>query len=176
MQLRQTKILAKSAMVATLTTALLAIGSTIRYFDLGFNVIAGMILWCFVLEYGRKYGALVYATTSVLGLILFPYKFTAFCYLMVFGLYSLVRPSLEKIRSHALRWVVKLAVVNICVVSLFYLYILLFMTNYFANSIAFALMILSCNIAFIIYDSLLVRIVDVYERRVRTVLCRAKLL
>ena len=176
MQLLQTKLLAKSALVATLTTVLLAIGSMIRYFDLGFNVIAGMILWCFVLEYGRKYGALVYAATSILGLILFPYKFTAFCYLMVFGLYSLAKPSLEKIRSSMLRWIVKLAIVNTCVVSLFYLYILLFMTNYFANSIAFAIMILSCNIAFVVYDRLLVRVVDVYERRVRSVLSRVKLL
>ena len=63
-------------------------------------------------EYGPKYALLLYATVSILSVLLVPELELAFFYVFVIGYYPVLRQQLAHIKSALLRWVIKLAVFN----------------------------------------------------------------
>ena len=63
-------------------------------------------------EYGPKYALLLYATVSILSVLLVPELELAFFYVFVIGYYPVLRQQLARIKSTLLRWVIKFAVFN----------------------------------------------------------------
>mgnify|MGYP006883007624 CR=1 FL=1 len=58
-------------------------------------------------EYGPKYALLLYATVSILSVLLVPELELAFFYVFVIGYYPVLRQQLARIKSTLLRWVIK---------------------------------------------------------------------
>lgn len=108
---KKTKIIAESGMLSALSVVVLLLGAVIDVLDLSSAVLAGFCVLAMRVRYGRTGAAAVYGTSAVLAFLLLPNKVPAVLYIFYGGLYPLVKPEIERIKSRALQWVLKLAFV-----------------------------------------------------------------
>lgn len=81
--------------------------------EISLAALAGIVSIPVVIEFGRKYGLAVYATVSVLALILIPTLEGKALYIAFFGYYPVLKAALECRRMPRIaEWGVKLAVFN----------------------------------------------------------------
>lgn len=107
--MKKTRIIAESGMLSALSTVLLLLGSVIDVLDLSCAVLAGFCVLMMRIRHGRIGAAAVYFTSSALALLLLPNKVPAVLYVFYGGLYPLVKPEIERLKSRALQWVIKIA-------------------------------------------------------------------
>ena len=67
-------------------------------------VIASLFSIIAVIEYGKSAPWLVFATTSVLALIILPQNSSAWMYVLFFGYYAIIKEKLER-RNKVVSWV-----------------------------------------------------------------------
>ncbi len=75
---------------------------------MGVAAVAGLCPVFGVLLIGRSSGYLVWGASSVLALVLLPDKGIALCYLLLFGLYPVVKSKFEGFSSFIIQWLCKL--------------------------------------------------------------------
>ena len=139
--------------------------------------IAGVVLMPLVVEWGARFGFTVYAAVSVLALIMAPDKEAALLFVAFFGHYPIIKALAEKhIRQLSIRWCVKFAVFNVCVVAAYALLIWVFafpMDGFEVFGIsALWLLLLFGNVVFWLYDVALTRVITLYIYRLRNHLMR----
>ena len=91
-----------------------AIAPFMTYF---FPMLSGLLIYAVALECGKKTGIAAYISVSALLLILSPEKESAFMFAFFFGYYPILSVSLDRLKSKALRWVIRAAVFNISMVA-----------------------------------------------------------
>jgi hypothetical protein len=86
--------------------------------------IASCIIIISVLTIGIKYSIIVYAATSILSIFLLGAKWNVWAYIILFGSYGFVKYDIEKLNTLVLEIILKLAFFNVCVIAIYYLFIL----------------------------------------------------
>lgn len=95
--------------------------------EISLAALAGIIGIPVVVEFGRKYGLAVYATVSVLALLLIPTLEGKSLYIAFFGYYPVLKSALETRRLPRLtEWGIKLAIFNIAVIAAYFLMLTVF--------------------------------------------------
>ena len=85
--------------------------------EISLAALAGIVGIPIVIEFGRKYGLAVYATVSVLSLLLIPTLEGKALYIAFFGYYPVLKSALETRRLPRLaEWGVKLVIFNVAVI------------------------------------------------------------
>ena len=162
-----TRQLTVCAMLVALGVVLLWIGSVLEVAELSMAVIASLLCIFAVIEYGGTAPWLVFAATSVLSLLLLPNKGVALTYAVFFGYYPILKEKLEK-RPRVIAWVLKELIFHAALVVLFIAWKLLFLPTVSAlTPTLLVLLLLLCEVVFILYDIALTRLISLYLFRIR---------
>lgn len=108
---KKTKIIAESGMLSALSVVVLLLGAVVDVLDLSSAVLAGFCVLAMRVRHGRTGALAVYGTSAVLAFLLLPNKVPAVLYIFYGGLYPLVKPEIERIKSRVLQWILKVAFV-----------------------------------------------------------------
>ena len=103
--MKSTKKLTISASAVAITVVLLMLSSVLGLMELCVGAIASLVVVLIYIEVGGAYPWLVWAVTSTLSILLLPTKTMGVLYLMLFGLYPMLKAYIERIRSRSL-WVI----------------------------------------------------------------------
>ena len=89
---------------------------------IAFMISASIVMGICLLRYKGPTAALVYVTVSILGIFIIPNKLVAWMYVIVIGIYPIIKYYIEKFKNIIVEYVLKFIVWNI---HLFFLYIIL---------------------------------------------------
>lgn len=95
--------------IAGLETVILALSSVFTAIDLTLAAITVFFTLFLLWEYGKGSALGVYIAVSVLSLVLLGNKFTAVCYLFMFGPYPILKAVFERAKGGFLPWLIKIA-------------------------------------------------------------------
>ena len=109
-------MLAVSAVLSALGVVIMLLGTVISVLDLTMVAIASIFIFFAVLEMGSPYQYLIYATTSLLSVLLLPDKFSAILYMMFGGIYPILKQKLERLAG-VVSWIIKAVYFNAVIVA-----------------------------------------------------------
>lgn len=180
---KKTKQLTTSAVIAAIGVAILFIGSLIESLDLSMAAIASFFCVFAVIEIGGMYPWLIFAVTGILSVVLMPYSMGGWFYLLFFGYYPIIKEKIERLNK-MFSWVIKMLVLNlalaICILAAYFLFfggsgdkdLLDAFTLIFGDGETGEIMAIFTyalvNVAFIIYDIALTRLITLYLRKLRS--------
>ena len=178
----KTKKMTVGAVLSALGVVILFIGSMLETLDLSMAALASFLCVLAVIELGGAYPFMIYAVTGILSVILMPYKMSGWFYVLFFGYYPIIKEKLERLKK-PIAWLIKLAVLNgaiwICITIAYFLFlgpqqsktIIDMFYSFFGDASlgsVFAIgMYLLVNVAFVVYDIALTRLISVYLFRLR---------
>lgn len=155
------------AMLSALGVVMLYIGSLIQVMDLSMAVIASICCIFAVIEYGKSAPWLVFATTSVLSLILLPQKAPAVIYICFFGYYPIIKEKLERL-AKPVSWVLKEVVFNVALAIMMLLSRFVFVSADAEPLYIYIATVVLAEIAFPLYDVALTRVISFYVYKIRS--------
>lgn len=150
-----------------LAVVMLYMAAILPTMRLALVVIAGLFTAVAILECGVGAGIMVFAATSILGLIISPLRGNVLAYFLFFGHYPILKGLLEKLRPIYLEWALKIILFNICFTIAFLLYKAGFLSSVILPDIAVLLLYVVANIIFLIYDLGFSRLISLYFDRFR---------
>lgn len=110
---RKTRLIAASAMLSALGVVLIAAATLLDVLDLTMAALASLLTVFAVIEIGQFYPWLIFAVTSILSLVLLPRNSGAYCYLLFFGYYPIIKSVFERKLPKPLAWLCKFLVFNL---------------------------------------------------------------
>ena len=164
----QTKKVTLSAMMVALGTVFMIIGATIEVLDLTVCALASLLVVFIYLEIGSYYPWLVWICTSLATALLYTGSIVWVEYLLVFGVYPLIKSYIERLPKWS--WlIVKLVYVNAVIWLLFAACELIFGVPFFQEStlIMTIVVYVLMNVAFIAYDYFITVMVRFYYDKLR---------
>ena len=129
-------------------------------------------------EYRQKTAFTLYAAVSFLEIMLVPEQEMVFMFIFVYGFYTVIKFSIDRIKNKAARFAAKFAYINISLIISYGLLLIVFpvaaLVNEFKGyTLAFtALLIAMFNLVFFLYDKMLERLLMIYVYRLRNKLFR----
>lgn len=166
--MKKSKIIALSAIFAALGTVILFFGSATSVLDISCAAIASLLIMLANIELGGIYPFLIYAVTSVLSALLLPDKFGAVVYILIIGWYPLVKRVIERKLNKTLSWIVKLVIFNAALVLIFLAARFVLAENEFNTLWLMIGGAAISNLAFVLFDIALTRLVTLYLFKYRT--------
>lgn len=146
--------------------------------------VAGLLMIAAVLRYGRKYALLAFVAVSVLAAIILPVKSVAMAYILLLGIYPIVKSLFEGLKLHVItQFVIKLVYFN--GVSFFGIWLLRILGFLSANTIELAggfaenlklsvsssflaaIGLVAINVIFILYDVGLTSLIYSFSSRIK---------
>ncbi len=172
--MKQTKKLTVSAMTVALGVLFMTLGAVLSVLDLSCAVLASLLVSFIYIEIGSPYTWLVWLATSLISFLLFPGSFMWLVYLSVFGIYPILKGYIERL-PRTLWLVLKLVFLNAMMALLVLFSEVLVGQSFFGDvsdipfdpMIVYAILWVLLNVAFILYDRLIVVLVVFYERKIR---------
>ncbi len=166
--MRQTKKITVSAMMVALGTVFMVIGAFIDVLDLTVCALASLLVVFVYIEIGSPYTWLVWLSTSLATFVCFPGKAVWIEYLLIFGVYPLIKAYVERLPR--ILWLpIKLVFINGVIWALIFLVELVVGVPFIAYDklwLKIAVYLLM-NVAFIAYDLFITVCVRVYFERLR---------
>lgn len=166
--MRKTKRLTLSAMMVALSVAMMTLGAVVDVLDLSACAFASLVMVFCYIEIGSPYTFLVWACTTVISALVFPASLVWFEYLLVFGIYPLLKAYIER-TPRAFWWPIKLVYINGVIWLLIFFVDLIFGTPFLEGDTIIwkALTYLLINVAFVAYDFFITIMVRFYFDRLR---------
>ena len=159
--MKNSRILALSALLSALGVVLLFVGSASQILDLSCAALASMIVLYAVIEMGGAWPYLIYAVTSLISILILPDKFAALIYLLFAGYYPILKKAIEKIRKLIPEWIIKIVVFNAALTGV--IWASKEILGLPDEEIAFKWIVyLVCNAVFVVFDLALTRIITAY--------------
>ena len=172
--MRSTKKLTIRASLVALGVLFMTLGAFISALDLTTAVLASLLVAFAYLELGSPYTWLIWLATALLSFIFFPGSFMWLTYLLVYGVYPILKGYIEKL-PRPLWVIVKLVFVNISMTVMLLFSEALIGQSFFGDvsdipfdpRVVYVLMWVLLNAAFLLYDRLIVVMVVWYNSRLR---------
>ena len=136
-------------------------------------MVAGGLLIVPSIEFGSRTALTTYAATGILSLILPADKEAALFYILLFGIYPIIKKGFEKIKKPWLEYTVKFAYFNAVAALGVWLAAKVLGIPFEADPFgkwAVPAMLLLGNVCFIVYDITLTRFIPLYVARLQPVL------
>ena len=166
--LKKTSKVAFAGLICALSLVCMLL-TVIPTMEIGLPILAGVFLTVLVMELGLKWGILGYVAVAILSLLLAPSFESRILFVVFFGYYPVVKAAIERLRSTAACWAVKIFLFNFAVGGAYYL-LLRFTTALPKDDfMAFgaylpAVALFVGNIVFVVYDIALSRVITAYVR------------
>lgn len=171
--MRKKQNASRVALVAVLTAlslVILYLSALAPMGRMGLVAVAGLLPAAAVVSCGMGAGALCYAGTGILALILLPDKTNALFYLLLFGLYPLVKSAVERVRKLPLELALKLIFFNVVLTVFWFGLKNVLFSALPVGEYAAVLVYLAGNVAFLIYDFGFTKLIAFYLARIDRVL------
>ncbi len=175
------KHIAISAMLTALICVILSLGSLFETLDLSFATISSLIIWIALLEFGKKTAWGIYFPSGLISALFLPSKFPALFFICITGWYPMFKSTIQKrIKNKKLLTLIKLLVFNITAISLtafvyFFGALLGISLGEEVTKVYIVIMLVLCNVAFIVTDILMDKLVIVYIVKIRDKLVKLKI-
>lgn len=157
-------------MLAALSVTLMFISALFPIAELVLPAIAGILLICAVYEMGEGWAFLIFAAVSILSLLISPSKSSAIYYIFFLGHYPILKSFIERIKNKVLKWVIKIAVFNICVAGALFVSIALFGLSGDMFKYGYLVLAVLLNVTFVVYDIAISGFVGLYSTRIRKIM------
>lgn len=134
---------------------------------------AGIVLIGVGQESGAKTAILVYAVTSLLGLMIVPDREAILLFIMLLGYYPILRPHLQRLPK-IISWFLKLLLLNTVVLVFYLLMKYVFAIPDMIDSVKFGAVffLLLVNFTFLMYDFLITQVLVLYVKWFRPKILR----
>ena len=163
---KNTRRLTFCAVCVALGVIILMLGAFVEVLDLTAGAFAGMIAVLVVIELGGKWAWPTFVATALLGLLLLPAKLPVVFYILLGGWYPIVKEKIEKIKVKPIGWLIKIALLNVAFALAMtvskYVLMLPGETPWMTVVLALAM-----NVAFVLFDIALTRIISLYIFKLR---------
>lgn len=120
----RTRELTLCAIISALCVLVLLLGSFLDVLDLTAAMLASVFCTVVVIEVGKLWPWLTYATVSVLSLVLLPNKLPAAVFLLT-GYYPIIKQKLERLKK-PVAWILKIIIFNVICTAFFFMCSLFF--------------------------------------------------
>ena len=151
---------------AALGLVLMMLTSLVPVGTYAFPAFAGMLLIFIVIEIGSAWAYAVFAATAILSFLLTADKEAALLYAIFLGYYPVLKSLIERVKSRGIQYCIKLALFNAAMIGAFFIAVGLLSIprdSFNINGVYLPWLFLAIgNIAFIIYDICITRIVTIY--------------
>ncbi len=166
--MRKTKKITLSALLVALGVAFMALGAVFEILDLTVCALVSLLVVFVYLELGSPYTWLVWICTSLITAIIFPGSILWVEYLLVFGIYPILKAYIER-APRILWWPIKLVFINAVIWSLFLVVEFIFGVPFFDmdGTLWKVITYLLINFAFIVYDMFITIMVRLYYEKFR---------
>lgn len=131
-------------------------------------IFTGLLIAMVSVETGAAWAFATYGSVAVLSMFVTPDKEAAIIFIMFFGYYPVLQQLLDRMKNRPLRFVLKLAVFNVSIISAYFIIInFLGMTDLFSDFEGFGAymvpaLILFGNVIFLFYDYVMRILVQTY--------------
>jgi hypothetical protein len=159
-----TKKLTRAALLTALAAAAVCLGAWVPRGGLALAALAALAGAAVLIECGLGWAIGHFAAAAILALLLSPDKLPALWFVFVFGPWPVLKHLIERLRSPAARWLVKLAVFAACAAALYFAFTAAF-TGALPQLPWYALLPALCAV-FIAYDIAFSRLIGLYMRRI----------
>lgn len=168
----QSRRMALAGVFGALALTMMLLGGVLPFATFAAPGIAGLFIVPVAIEFGMKTGYLLYAAVGLLSFFLVPDREMSLIFLFLLGFYPLLKAAIERIRSHAARWAVKLAVFNLSIGVMYALLLFVFPLDAVVEELSGGWLYLALlwglgNVTFVLYDIAVARIVALYCARLR---------
>ena len=160
------KRLTVCAMLTALGVIFLGVGALVEVLDITMSVFASICVIIAIVEYGKSAPWMVYASISVLSLLLLPNKFPAALFALFAGFYPILKEKLER-KNKVIRWVLKEIIFNVCLAIIMLLYFFLFFKGTIQVPWMIAAAVILSELVFILYDKAISKIIRIYVMEIR---------
>ena len=163
----KTKKLTLCAMLSALAATLM-LSSYFPYLTYGIPAMAGIFVMVAVIEVDIKWSIGVYLASSLIALLTAEREAMLF-YIAFFGFYPILKSLFERLRSRLLEYILKIVSFNLAVALSFGIMILIGLPVDFINDFGvytIPILLVTANIAFVLYDLALSRIAGTYIARI----------
>ncbi|MBQ7362983.1 MAG: hypothetical protein IJW48_00875 [Clostridia bacterium] len=171
--MKETKKLAFSAITVALGVAFMLLGAVFEPLDLASSCLASVLLLFIYIEVGAPYTYLVWLCTSLISFIVYPTALMWVMYLLVFGIYPILKGYIER-APRALWWPLKLlfgavSLTALFLITSFVLGVPLVDEGLFGlpTPVIYAATALLGALCFLLYDIFLTAAVRVYYSKIR---------
>lgn len=153
---------------AAIAIVLLMMTGIFPFADYALPAVAGVLSAAAVIELNPKSAWLMYAAVSIISLLVVPRKEPVMLYVFFFGYYPIIKSNLEKIKSHAVEWIIKFAIFNAAVVVCYFILMFLMSSSEMLaefnefGKYGIYLFWFAGNIIFLLYDIALTRLLSYY--------------
>lgn len=162
---KRTRIITLAAVLTALTVVFLYLANMLPTVRLGLAAAASLFAIAAVIEGGVVSSVFVFIGSSVISALLLPDKTAVLVYVLFFGYYPIIKSLAERIRSVVLCWAVKLAVFELSLTAIWFLFKnLVFNAKYLETNLI--LIYLAGTAAFVVFDIGLTRLISFYIQRI----------
>ena len=160
--MKNTKKLTFSAVLSALAVAIMYVGSMLDVLDMSTAALASICVMIILTELGSKYAFMSFACIGVLSALLVPSKYAAIMFIGFLGFYPMAKRFFEAKFRGPLCLVLKFVLLNACT-ALMVVFSLFVMGASFKEALWFEILVLVlCNIVFVVYDYALSQILRTY--------------
>lgn len=141
-----------------------------------FPMLSGLLIYAVSIECGKKTGLAAYISVSALLLILSPEKESAFMFAFFFGYYPILSVALDRLRSHAARWAIRLLVFNLSMVLSYFILMKVLVavdSEEFTKASSIALLLMG-NVVLLFYEKMFRALANKYVKVYRKKLFKRK--
>ena len=164
----QTKKITLSAMMVALGTAFMILGAVVEVLDITVCALASLLVVFIYLEIGSYYPWLVWICTSLATALIYPGTLIWAEYLLVFGIYPLIKAYIERLPRWS--WIIlKLLYINAVVWGIFCISEFLLGIPFFGEEgeVLIIITYILMNFAFLMYDFFIITMVRFYFAKLR---------
>ena len=168
--MKKTFRIAAAGVVTALSVVLLQLGSLIWVLAYLMPLLCGMIMIVLAESAGKKTAWLVYASVSILSVVMLNDKESVLLYILFFGYYPIIRENIDKLASKPIRWAIKLLAFNAGVVAaeLLCTYVFGIPFDDFLGKWGIVLLLALANFLFAVYERLLKMFIVIYNRKYKS--------
>ena len=156
--MKKVKKIAISGILTALSVVIMSPGSLVESLDMTLAAIAGFCTLFASIELKKPYPQLIFASTSLLALLLLPNKYGALVYIFIYGYYPIIKFKLDALKiSKPLIFAVKFVIFAAAVAAteLCALFVLGLPKDESLGKFTFILLIAAFEFSLFIYDALL---------------------
>ena len=170
---KNTMKIALCGVMGALSVTILLMGFLFPFATYACPAIAAAFLLPVVYEFKEKTAFTLFVAVSFLGLMMVPDQELVFMYIFVFGLYTVIKMSVDRMKSKPLKLLAKFAYINISLAVVYSILLLIFpvaaLVNEFSTySMGFVVLLFAMfNLTFFLYDKAVEKILIIYVYRFR---------
>lgn len=153
------KNIALGGIFTATTVVVLYLSALLPTMRISLIAISSFMITILKIETKGKTAEMLYIASSILAFLLLPIKSIAFLYAVLFGLYSIVKYYIEKLRNVKKEWFLKLFFANIVGILIYLVFRLVMMAEF---QYVFYILLVAYNIAFIIFDIAYTKLITIY--------------